>query len=289
MPAKAVTSDPMKSVVAAFFLLPIGAHSAAGQSLLLQKALTQAEKDVRIVQGTPVPLTERPWQVGLVASAKANDLQALFCGGVLVAPSWVLTAAHCVDNGTQESQVQVLFGTNSLSGTGDRIGVAKIVLFDGYEATPKGVPITGDAALLKLDGAVRSMTTATLATVQDLEKAKKVTVSGWGRIQFDGVKSVELLQVELDIVSNGDCNDVLSWNNSVRDDMFCANADGSAACRGDSGGPATIRRPNGDIALAGLVSWGHKKCNVPKKYNVFQRLPAVTEFIEKTTGLHFHQ
>ena len=55
----------------------------------------------RIVGGQPVDISQVPWQTALVVSPLTNDGNAherQFCGGSLVAPNVVITAAHCIFN-----------------------------------------------------------------------------------------------------------------------------------------------------------------------------------------------
>lgn len=50
--------------------------------------------NVRIVGGTEAPQGAWPWQAQLRAIYTSSDEQ--YCGGTLVAPQWLVTAAHCV-------------------------------------------------------------------------------------------------------------------------------------------------------------------------------------------------
>ena len=52
----------------------------------------------RIVGGTVAKVNSWPWQAMLL-----NRYGDQFCGGSLVDPYWVVTAAHCVDNRSPSS------------------------------------------------------------------------------------------------------------------------------------------------------------------------------------------
>ena len=72
----------------------------------------------RIVGGTVAGAGDNPFQVALLRASQPNNAAAQFCGGTLVRPNMVVTAAHCSDFVTAP-QVQVLTGTQLLDGTGD--------------------------------------------------------------------------------------------------------------------------------------------------------------------------
>lgn len=77
-----------------------------------------------------------------------NDYDQQFCGGSLIAPSWVLTAAHCVEDASA-ANLRVAIGRRLLNNSppqGEKIAVERVVAHEDYDP----VRLTHDTALLKL-------------------------------------------------------------------------------------------------------------------------------------------
>ena len=68
---------------------------------------------LRIVGGRDVPHGKQPWQVSF------QDGREHFCGGSLIAPQWILTAAHCLDNYHQETLGDIEIRINPVKVSGD--------------------------------------------------------------------------------------------------------------------------------------------------------------------------
>lgn len=100
---------------------------------------TFADEPEAIVGGTSAALGEFPWQVSLQTLNGAH-----FCGGSIVAPTKILTAAHCVESGT----LNFIVRTGSIDYTKGQIHAVKAVRIHPYY---KGQPQTSwayDAAVV---------------------------------------------------------------------------------------------------------------------------------------------
>lgn len=273
----------VRSAVAACLLLSSWSIGHAASSPI-EKARARAKagrEEVRIVGGPKVTLAQHPWQVALALPEVPNDFLAQFCGGALISQTWVITAAHCVDGGTKPEDIEILFGSDKLNQSGNRIGVERIVVHSTFD----GATLDNDVALIEVSGAIRSQKSINIAAAEQLSAATALTVTGWGKtFEKFGQKSEHLRGVTIPLVTNVTCNQPESYDSKVTANMFCAGKveGGQDACQGDSGGPATI-----DVAgrphLAGVVSWG-KGCGRAKKYGVYTRLHMFLPWIQTTTG-----
>jgi secreted trypsin-like serine protease len=238
----------------------------------------------QIVGGSKALPGEFPWQVALLDASVANTFQAQYCGGALVAPTWVVTAAHCVyDRGVQPpGSVDVLVGTTSLRSGGKRVDVDAIVVHPRYsERTSEN-----DIALLHLAAAVPDQSVPLVTRAREAELASAgtlATATGWGDTLVRGNRyPTDLMKVQLPIVTNRTCNDPRSYDGDVAAKMLCAGyaAGGKDTCQGDSGGPLVVPDGEGGFALAGVTSWG-ARCAAPRKYGVYTRVARFAAWAEK--------
>jgi hypothetical protein len=101
----------------------------------LARQTSAAPINPSIVGGNIAPTKRWPAQVALLDASIANNYDAQFCGGSLIGPRHVLTAAHCVDFLTKASQLHVLTGTSSLANGGTRQGVASFKIHPFWNDT----------------------------------------------------------------------------------------------------------------------------------------------------------
>jgi|1186.fasta_scaffold11661_2 trypsin len=241
----------------------------------------------KVVGGDPVEIKDNPWQVALVRGLDAEPTRSQFCGGSLIAPQWVLTAAHCIRNTIvreQPGRINVVVGTKQFFVGGERLQVSSI------HVHPKYVDQTHDFdfALLRLNKPVTTGGGAIVDPVEiasaqtDIPAGTKAFVSGWGAVSEGGPGSLELLGVEIPIVSNAVCNRPESYAGDITENMLCGGRDkgGIDSCQGDSGGPLTADI-SGKKLLIGVVSFG-EGCARKLKFGVYARVPVAANFIAST-------
>jgi trypsin len=262
-------------------LVFLAAWNAQAQTSPQPQVPSQAAPSVSkfIVGGKPVNnISDASWQVALVQGSFQ------FCGGSLIAPNWVLTAAHCVDNSMvqkDQKRLDVVAGTLNYKTGGVRSNVEKVLVHPKWNQT--GTQYDFDATLLKLKTPVTVVAPIKVIAAAETLPAT-VRVTGWGAISEGGPASDKLLYVDVPVVSNTECNKPESYDGRVSDQMFCAGAreGGLDSCQGDSGGPV-MSIVSGTKELVGIVSWGFG-CARELKYGVYTRVTTVSQWVSDTMG-----
>jgi len=200
-----------------------------------------------IVGGTEVIPHSHPWQVALTTTSGSQ-----YCGGTLVHPRWVITAAHCV-NGDAPGSVVVRAGMHSRSADSgvSANAVINIIVHENYNSATTN----NDIALLELRDNVTftdDIHPACVGLQDDPVHGEGVAVTGWGTLSSGGSSSDVLQEVQVPVVA--DCGTYSP--SDITDAMICAGVQGKDSCQGDSGGPLIDRRADGKYYLVGIVSWG---------------------------------
>lgn len=239
------------------------AHAAPEQPAA--EASSAAAQTPPIVGGEPAPIAESPWVVYL-SDAQGNQ----FCGGALVRPGKVVTAAHCVE-GESAGSVEVVSGREDKNTDAGKVtDVTSVWTHPSYRDPQTGA----DVAVLTLAEEL-SQPTLDLATPQDgqlYQPGTPANVYGWGTTSEGGQASDVLRSAEVPLVGDERCGEAYGGDFDARA-MVCAGLPegGVDSCQGDSGGPLVA----GD-RLVGIVSWGNG-CARPDSPGVYTRMASYQE------------
>lgn len=224
----------------------------------------------QIVGGTNATQGAYPWMVALLVAEVPNAREAQFCGGSLVAPDVVVTAAHCVDGIPGPDLINVAVGAYDLRqiGPNQRVKVRGILMHENYSSGPT---IDNDIAIIKL-ATPQTATTLSLITPTEmaaLNPGDMLRAIGFGVLSETTFALPNILQeVPLAYVDHAVCDTANAAAGGITNTQICAGTvPGQDSCFGDSGGPL-MANINGVWRLTGIVSWGIS-CGGANDYGVY--------------------
>ena len=254
---------------------------------LVQPVAATPTPDPRINGGQPADLGEYPFMVALLFEPRAgSDFDKQYCGASLIAPRWVLTAAHCLDFLAGPEEVSVAVNRTHLNSTeGVRIGVREIFIHPDWDPNA----FSPDVGLLQLARPVNGVQPIQLAgPAEDAFEAAgtPLTVIGWGNTETNGRPNFpdELREVVVPVVADEPCN-FANKGFVIGETMLCAGDKGLDSCQGDSGGPLFATVDGTEIQM-GIVSWGFgcAKNHFPGVYGEVNS-PTIRSFIQEIAGV----
>lgn len=234
-----------------------------------------------IIGGTVAPPGTFGYQVALLARGVPEARDAFFCGGALISPDTVLTAAHCVaepiSSYHRPDQIDVLAGTLDLATGGQRVHVRRIRVHPAFAA---GAP-RHDVAVLQLWASLPDAL-AVPATAADAALAAPGTdgvVAGWGATSNAGRYPAHLRWASLRIRHDRVCEDRMPQLYDATTMLCVGGPDaGLGTCWGDSGGPLVVEA-EGRTVVVGIVSFGSTEACADGRPEAFTRVSRAAGFV----------
>ncbi|XP_066905047.1 venom serine protease [Halyomorpha halys] len=225
----------------------------------------------RIYGGKEAKKNEYPWMAAL----------NIGCGGSIITPNHVLTAAHCTDRRSPKD-LQVLVGIHyRISGSnpfGKLHDVSKIFQHERYNRQA----ITNDISILFLSKPVsynhKVGPVCLPHTQRDLE-GKFIKVTGWGLTKNTGDQNV-LREVDIQVISRKECQ--RQWSIvTIRQTQICAFTRFKDSCNANSGGPLVYEDPDTHrFTQVALVSFGPKQCGTDPRPSVNTNVFSYVDWIK---------
>ncbi|KAI8893795.1 trypsin-like cysteine/serine peptidase domain-containing protein [Globomyces pollinis-pini] len=223
---------------------------------VLASAILALPADKPIVGGTPVGSPDvYPWLVALRKNGRG------FCGGSLISPNKIVTAAHCTVNQVPENFLAYYhrynFNTTVESENATTLKVNKFTIHPNYTSASRSGYDVAIWDVEVLSGPVPTQ----FAKLDDgslAQEGQSLKIAGWGTVSSGGSAPLTMLETVVPITSNQACFTAYPQLQNLTSTTFCAGfpEGGKDTCQGDSGGPAFVSNEDGTATVTGLTSFG---------------------------------
>jgi len=213
---------------------------------------TMSDVNMSIVNGRPAAECAWPWQVHLGG-----------CGGTLIHPQWVLSAAHC------STPSEACAGMNDRTEPGQCRSIAERIDHPQYTGRDHDMVLYRLSSPFSLN---ECLSPACLPSTKPQEGDQDFWITGWGSTLAGLPMTTTLQEAKVAYVS-------CSGTSGTAADVCIRGARYETACSGDSGGPL-VKQTNGWWTVYGATSRGSANCGWTTVYTgVFDAMSWITSHI----------
>ncbi|XP_055546996.1 trypsin-1-like [Wyeomyia smithii] len=239
----------------------------------------------RVVGGINALPNEFPSIVSLqrlILTASAH-----ICGGTVIAPRWIMTAAHCITESPQGARFAIWAGAHNIAtaeANRQAINVEMSIVHPDYlgGVNPSDIAVMRLVSYLNYNNFVQP---ALLPAQGDLATPGPATLAGWGSTSTGTTPSMPatLQKVNKPIIDYDTCEEANggAGNSPLGPTNVCTGplTGGISACSGDSGGPLYVIE-NGVQTQVGIVSWGWIPCGSIGRPSVYVGVASYRSWVD---------
>ncbi|XP_053319784.1 acrosin-like [Spea bombifrons] len=248
------------------------------------RPLVEDFRGSRVVGGKDAEPGNWPWAVSIQEDVDNEYFHV--CGGTVLNHLWVLTAAHCFNDHSNDTW-RLVFGANQLSDMGTNAQIRTVIERIKHEKYNPEM-WANDIALLRLNKPLifdNYTQPACLPAKQAiLHKMDDCYIAGWGYLEEGLTETSDILQeAPVNLIPVKLCNRPTWYNGAVRDYNVCAGYEqgGIDSCQGDSGGPLMCKKSKAKFySVVGITSWG-AGCGQKQKPGVYTSTQYYLRWISK--------
>uniref|UniRef100_T1D4G1 Putative transmembrane protease n=1 Tax=Psorophora albipes TaxID=869069 RepID=T1D4G1_9DIPT len=293
----------MHTKVHILFIVIVAVTSCLGSAAdLPQPGVCGTDLSDRIYGGNITGLTSYPWTAILIFREAWRKADLFHCGGSLISNRYVLTAAHCIDDLTEDytlnrirlGEWDLLSNPDCKKENGEEedcndppldVGIEKMIKHEGYD----NVTLINDIALIKLNESVTFTDTMSPVCLPRDKVARNkdtngltFTAVGWGNTEHKNgtyeYGSRYKLHVSLKGVNQTYCDEVYDEDEILPSQMCAGAVKGMDTCQGDSGG-GLVSAVDGYYHQFGVVSYGYG-CGRRGVPGIYTRVTSFLDWIE---------
>ncbi|XP_028429791.1 transmembrane protease serine 2-like [Perca flavescens] len=217
-----------------------------------------------------------PWQVSLQLSGSHR------CGGAIISPYWIVTAANCVAMASSPGDWAVYAGIADPLGTlfNPAYSVSHSIAHEGFNS----VTCRNDIALMRLSKPLDITVSSNIGPVclpnvgVSIADPQKGWITRYGCTVNGASGFPHLMEAQVSLIDTADCNSSITYHSRISQDMLCARETEAVAnymCHTDSGGPLMSLK-DGVWWIIGDSIWG-EHCTEQNKPGVYGN---VTYFLD---------